>query len=178
MLALLVALVSVLSFAGPVFADLIAKDHSNVSVTLQTIYGNKAIFNASNSGNKAGAVGNASLDLQADGKRQTLQVPPIAEPPMVAGGESRRVIFELTPAVRQAIERFAPQAEGRAKFTVEATQFGGKQTFTPSEMTLERLRREVKYRDPRCHGLDTVDYSKLTQGEMQFAQIECGIYPR
>lgn len=175
-LALVVALVSVLSFAAPVAAKLMAKDHSEVSVALHSINGSKAVFTASNSGNKAGTIAAALLEMKAQGTESSMTLPPIAEPPIVQAGETRQVTVELTPHVRQLIQGFAPKADGQAQFDVEVIEFGGTRDHEKSEVSLNRLRADTKYRDPRCRGYELVDPRRLTQLDQMFAQQECGIY--
>ena len=60
-LALLVALVSVATFAVPIFRDLLVPKDSHLVGSFQGFTDNEPVFVVSNSGNRAGTVGEASI---------------------------------------------------------------------------------------------------------------------
>src|SRR5262245_16368653 len=62
-LALLVALVSVATFAVPVFRDVLAPKDSHLTGSFQGFVDDEPVFVVSNSGNRAGTVGEASIWL-------------------------------------------------------------------------------------------------------------------
>lgn len=147
-LALLVALVSVLSFAAPIAVNMLRKDGSNITITLQAVQGRRVYFMASNSGNRPGGVGDAKLTVQYGDHIENFDLYRTGEPPFIMPGASRQISYTLSNHQQQSIENSEPRPRNQTRFAIEAIEFDGARRTYTSDMSYEQLLSALEYRDP------------------------------
>lgn len=189
-LALLVALVSVLSFATPIAVNMLRKDGSNLTITLQAVQARNIYFLASNSGNRPGGIGDAQLRLHYGSTTLRIPLYRTGEPPFIMPGASRQIFYTLSDAQRQTIFTLLVQQvdltdpppsapprrdiSGRARFTIEAIEFDGTRRSFASEMPYDQLNRALAYMDPRCqNAAERLQGGRLSQADSMFLQTNC-----
>jgi hypothetical protein len=100
-LALLVALLSVATVAGPVFRDLLISKDSKLVASFQELHNEEATFVVSNSGSQAGTVGEAFVLVAEKGQTTLIPLPRVfkssveeREGQFIEAGKSRLVRYE------------------------------------------------------------------------------------
>jgi len=186
-LALLVALVSVLSFAAPIAADLMQEDGSKATISLQTVQGGNVYFMASNAGNRPAGVGNATLTVRYGNETTRLPLYRTGEPPFIPPGGSQQLAYTLSEDQRQMIPSMfvrqrnlkggsKPDTSGEVRLIVEAIEFDGVKRVNESSIGLDELLAGLAYMDPRCSNAQArLQSGRLSQAESQFIQANCRI---
>lgn len=100
-LALLVALVSVLALAAPAFDGIITREDSNIEVSLQGIRGERAFVMVTNSGVRAGSVTGATLAIKHPMAPEPIEADLEVVPALIPAGATRQLAIPL-----QSVRRF------------------------------------------------------------------------
>jgi hypothetical protein len=98
-LALFVALISVIALATPMLAPFLTSKDSNIVVSLEGFHGGKAYLMATNSGNRAGTVSAISLLIRGERKGEVSETELGAlelEPTIVRPGDSRQLMAPVS----------------------------------------------------------------------------------
>lgn len=185
-LALLVALVSVLSFAVPMAVELFRKDGSNIAIALQEMQGSNIYFMASNSGNRPGAIGDGAINIRYGTDRRTIPLSRVDSPPVIMPGTSQQVSFMLADAYKRQIPQIVAEQfdrrtlrsprDGTATFVIQAIEFDGRRHSFVHEISFDRLHASVTYVDPRCsNARERLQAGGLSQAESAFLQANCSV---
>ena len=183
-LALLVALVSVLSFAIPTMAEFLKEDGSNVSIAYQGMLRGNIYFMVSNSGNRPGAIGDGGINISYGTDRRVIPLSRAEAPPVIMPGTSQQVSFVLADVYRRQIPQvFAEQFDARtgtsprggtAVFVIQAIEFDGRRHSYVHEVGFDELHSAVTSVDPRClNARERLQAGGLSQAESAFLQANC-----
>ncbi len=184
-LALLVALVSVLSFTIPMLAKMMQKDESAVTISLQGVQGRDIYFLASNSGNKPGSVGTASLEIRHGQTKVSLPLYRTDKPPLVEPGASVQLSYTLMQGQWSTIERMVigsiplddtviKDQPWSARFDIQSIEFGASKKRFSFPMDFAELQRSMVYLNPRCvDAKEALNRGALSPSEAQALQANC-----
>jgi hypothetical protein len=111
-LALLVALVSVLALAVPILKPILETKDSELEVRFQAVANNHVFFLVTNSGNRAGSVAELTLNFSRRETDSNIVAQRVAwrfpiVPAVVAPGESQQVVADLAGQPREIVDRAA-----------------------------------------------------------------------
>ena len=148
-LALLVALVTVITAAAPVIVPLMRGSYSDLSLTFQRGAGDTVLFIASNSGTKPSTITRADLHVSYEAPAgngydaisggSTIDLVSENENWLIGAGETKQIAFRLSPREAERIRaafpgsdgpptlasRAPPEADVSAKVIVQIVEFGG-----------------------------------------------------
>ena len=111
-LALMTALLSVATLAGPNIFNLFGTNNSDLRVSFQGIQDNAAIVLIANTGNRPGSAGNATIALDSWGEKGIALVVPLNADKnygIVEAGAVKAVVFESPPPASDDEKRYEEQ---------------------------------------------------------------------
>lgn len=128
-LSLLVALVSVLAFAGPILKELFIPKNSHVILSFSETVGDTMHVVASNTGNRPGAFGSGQLEIHyGDGR---VVVVPLGEPskatqgPTIFGPGESKAIRLVAEQKLSSLSLAPPDANDHCVIRLWAVEFNG-----------------------------------------------------
>lgn len=144
--ALLIALISVLQTALPTFIQLYKGDRSEVSVTFLKAEGDTLIFAVSNSGNMPGTI--SSSDIELDNEVMPFPLDRGSDADLIAAGSMQKVAFGLSPTIEKFLSARGPFAAKPARVHVVAKQYDGSSSASTWEISVSCLGAKCWLTDP------------------------------
>jgi hypothetical protein len=172
-LALLVALVTVVASSLPVITATLAGDFSNLRLTFQRVADDSAFFSTSNSGTKPASITRAELVISYRVPPQTgrteMYFDLIGENSnwLVQPGETKQVVFRIPHTAETQLRMAWPGSDQRPTRTsmtlptpdteawirVTLTQYGGEQSILRQEVRMICTFESCRFIPPRPHWL-------------------------
>lgn len=175
-LALLVALISVVALAAPIIKEAVSPRDSRLEIFFQGLSQNKAYFMVTNRGDRPGSITSAALTTRRGSQRARVEIP--FTPQIVAAGGASQLIVALDGAPRRMIDRrgvrkFGDPAEQPFVFEVEFRNFASRQpTVSTFRVDLKAALGSGGTDWHRC-AAHAVDFAERTPNwRMVFSSVE------